>query len=113
MHTPSRVTQISALALGIAGALAFGQAHAAGFQLRKTASRPQGRADGRRRVAKGDASVVGNNPAAMSTFDTTTFQIDVTVIDLIVRVRRRRQCGGRFAARAAADRRRRRRRRAT
>src|SRR3546814_8769863 len=32
--------------------------------------------------AKGDASVVANIPAVMSTFDKNTFQADVTAIDL-------------------------------
>jgi long-chain fatty acid transport protein len=34
MSNASRFTQFSALAVGIAGALAFGQVHASGFLLR-------------------------------------------------------------------------------
>lgn len=34
----AHITRLSALALGIAGALAFGQADASGFQLKETAS---------------------------------------------------------------------------
>ncbi len=73
---------ISALALGIASALAFGQAHASGFQLKENSVKAQGRAFAGSGVAKGDASVVANNPATMTQFEGTTIQSDVTVIDL-------------------------------
>jgi len=44
MHTHSRIVQMSALALGIAGALAFGQAQASGFQLKENSAKALGRA---------------------------------------------------------------------
>ena len=82
MHTASRVTQISVLALGIAGALAFGQAQASGFQLRENSVKNLGRANTGTAVAEDDASVVANNPAAMVNLTQSTFQIDATDIDL-------------------------------
>ena len=78
----NRTIQLSALALGVAGALAFGQAHASGFQLKENSVKAMGRAFAGSGVATGDASVVVNNPATMTTFEGTTFQADVTVIDL-------------------------------
>jgi len=82
MHTASRVTQITVLALGIAGALAVGQAQASGFQLRENSVKNLGRANAGTAVAEDDASVVANNPAAMVNLTQSTFQIDATDIDL-------------------------------
>ncbi len=82
MHTQNRIIQMSALALGIAGVLAFGQAHASGFQLKENSVKAMGRAFAGSGVATGDASVVVNNPATMTSFEGTTIQSDVTVIDL-------------------------------
>lgn len=82
MYTQSQITRISALALGIAGALAFGQAHAAGFQLKENSVKAQGRAMAGAASASGDASVVANNPAVMSTFDKAAVQADISGIDL-------------------------------
>jgi long-chain fatty acid transport protein len=76
------VIRISALALAVSGALAFGQAHASGFQLKENSVKAMGRAFAGSASAAGDASVVANNPAAMSTFKKTTVQADVTVVDL-------------------------------
>jgi long-chain fatty acid transport protein len=73
---------ISALAVGIAAALAAGQAEAAGFQLKENSVKAQGRSYAGTAIAEGDASVVANNPAAMTKFEGTTVQSDVTVIDL-------------------------------
>ncbi len=81
MQTASRLT-LSALALGVLGVLAAGQADASGFQIRENSVKNLGRANAGTAVAWGDASVVMNNPAAMSNLDRTTFQADVTVIDL-------------------------------
>ena len=78
----NRNIQLTALALGVAGALAFGQAHASGFQLKENSVKAMGRAFAGSGVATGDASVVANNPATMTSFEGTTFQADVTVIDL-------------------------------
>ena len=86
MQIASRIfqksTQISVLALGIAGVLAFGQAHASGFQLRENSVKNLGRANAGTAVAKDDASVVTNNPAAMVNLDKTTVQVDATDINL-------------------------------
>ena len=83
MQTASRLTlQISVLALGIAGALAINPAHASGFQLRENSVKNLGRSNAGSAVAKGDASVVTNNPAAMVNLDKTTVQIDATNINL-------------------------------
>ncbi len=79
MQTQSRFTQISALALGIASAFAFGQADAAGFQLKENSVKAMGRAFAGSAAAPGDASVVANNPAAMTQFDKNAVQADVTV----------------------------------
>ncbi len=81
MQTASRLT-LSALALGVFGVLAAGQADASGFQIRENSVKNLGRANAGTTVAWGDASVVLNNPAAMSNIKQTTFQADVTVIDL-------------------------------
>jgi long-chain fatty acid transport protein len=82
MEFVSKVTRISALALGIAGALACGQAQASAFQLKENSVKAQGRAMAGSASAKGDASVVVNNPAVMSTFTEKTVQADLTAIDL-------------------------------
>jgi long-chain fatty acid transport protein len=81
MQTASRLT-FTALALGVAGILAAGQADASGFQIRENSVKNLGRANAGTTVAWGDASVVLNNPAAMSNLKQTTFQADITVIDL-------------------------------
>ncbi len=78
----NQATRFTALALGIAGVLAFGQAHATGFQLRESSVKNLGRGQSGVATASNDASVVSNNPAAMVNLDSTTLQADVTVIDL-------------------------------
>jgi long-chain fatty acid transport protein len=82
MEFASKAIRISALALGIAGALACGQAQASAFQLKENSVKAQGRAMAGSASAKGDASVVVNNPAVMSTFTEKTLQADATAIDL-------------------------------
>lgn len=87
MHTIHRTTPamrlpVTALALGILGALAFGQANASGFQLRENSVKNLGRANAGSAVAKDDASVAINNPAAMVNLDKTTVQTDATNVDL-------------------------------
>jgi long-chain fatty acid transport protein len=82
MEFAKNITRVSALALGIAGALAYGDVHAAAFQLKENSVKAQGRAMAGAASAKGDASVVVNNPAVMSTFTERTLQADVTAIDL-------------------------------
>jgi len=68
--------------LALASALACGSASASGFQIRENSVKALGRANSGTAVASGDASVVANNPAAMTNLDSVTFQADVTVIDL-------------------------------
>lgn len=86
MQTFSRsntaLTTMTALAFGVLAVLAAGQADASGFQIRENSVKNLGRANAGTTVAWGDASVVMNNPAAMSNIDKTTFQADVTMIDL-------------------------------
>ena len=72
MEFAKNFTTMSALALGIAGVLACGQVHAAAFQLKENSVKAQGRAMAGAASAKGDASVVVNNPAVMSTFTEKT-----------------------------------------
>ncbi len=76
------LTRLSALALGIAGALALGQAQAAGFQLKENSVKAMGRAFAGSAAVGGDTSVVVNNPAAMSLFEQRAVQTDVTAVDI-------------------------------
>lgn len=76
------ITRTAALALGIAGALTLGNAHASGFQIRENSVKNLGRANSGTTVSKNDASVVSNNPAAMANFDKAAVRVDVTAIDL-------------------------------
>lgn len=82
MQTPTRFAQVSALAIGIAGVLAFGSAQASGFQLKENSVKSTGRADAGSAATAGDTSVVVNNPAAMTLFDKNAVQADLHGIDL-------------------------------
>ena len=82
MQISHRIAQVSALALGVAGALAIGQAQASGFQLRESSVANLGRANAGSAVFNNDASVVSANPAALSSFTEKAVRADVTVIDL-------------------------------
>ncbi len=82
MHNPVRLIQVSALALGIAGALALAPAHASGFQLKENSVKGMGQAFSQSAIDDTDASTVVNNPATMSRFEGTTIQGDLSVIDL-------------------------------
>lgn len=82
MDFSRNLIRMSALALGIAGAMAAGQAHAAAFQLKENSAKAQGRAMAGAGSALGDASVVVNNPAVMSTFTDKAIQVDLTAVDL-------------------------------
>ena len=77
-----RITQVSAIALGIAAALSFGQAQATGFQLREQSVKNLGRSNAGSLNGNGNASVVSLNPAAMASIDRNTVQMDVTGIDI-------------------------------
>ena len=83
MRNNSRKSSFTALALGIAGALALASnANAAGFQLKENSVRSMGSAFAGTAAKTGDASVVVNNPAVMTQFEGSTLQADVTAIDL-------------------------------
>lgn len=75
-------TRLTALALGITGALAMGNAQASGFQIRENSVQNMGRAFAGTATSIGDASAVTNNPAAMSTFEERTVRNDLSLIDL-------------------------------
>ena len=81
MSNASRFTQFSALAVGIAGALAFGSPCLGLPSCARTASEPRPwlRAP---RSPTAMPSVVSNNPGAMGFIDQNTVRADVTVIDL-------------------------------
>ncbi|MEN1941921.1 porin [Luteimonas sp. MJ246] len=81
----SPTLQASALALGILGALALAPVHASGFQLKENSVKGLGAAFAGSGVNEGDASVVVNNPATMTSFEGTTVQADLSVIDLSYR----------------------------
>jgi long-chain fatty acid transport protein len=80
--TPRSRRTALALALSAAVLVAAPGAHAAGFQLKENSVRSMGSAFAGTAAKTGDASVVTNNPAAMTRFEGSTFQIDVTAIDL-------------------------------
>ncbi|GAB3346748.1 OmpP1/FadL family transporter [Marilutibacter aestuarii] len=83
MQHADRIIRLSALALGITGALAVGQVHASGFQLKENSAKALGNAFAGAGVRTDDSSVVTNNPASMTQLQgTTTVQVDVTVVDL-------------------------------
>lgn len=94
MQLPHRYSRLSALALGIAGVLSVGAAGASGFQIRENSVKNLGRGLAGSAVARDDASVVSNNPAAMVNLTTTTIQGDTSFIDLDADFRG----GGRAAA---------------
>lgn len=82
MNFSARATRVSALACGIAAALAAGAAAASGFQLRENSVKASGRASAGAASAYGDAAVVANNPALMTRFKLKTAQVDGSAIDL-------------------------------
>lgn len=80
MHTASTIARITALAVGIAGALAFSHADAAAFQLKENSAKGLGRAFAGSTSAWGDASVVATNPASMRLLDGRQVQADLSAI---------------------------------
>ena len=74
--------RLTALALGITGALAMGNAQASGFQLKENSVKSLGSAFSGGAVSEDDSSVVVNNPAQMTTFEGTTVKADVSVISI-------------------------------
>ncbi|WP_448102818.1 OmpP1/FadL family transporter [Luteibacter jiangsuensis] len=80
LHT--RPLAIAALSLAIAGALVAPQAaQASAFQLKENSAKALGRAFAGSSAAGDDASVIVNNPAAMSMLQGNVFQADVTGIN--------------------------------
>ncbi len=80
MQNASNFVRVTAVATGIAAALAFGQAHGAAFQLKENSAKGLGRAFAGSASAPGDASVIAVNPAAMRQLDGRQFQFDVSAI---------------------------------
>ncbi|WP_313401893.1 outer membrane protein transport protein [Stenotrophomonas sp.] len=78
--TASAIARVTAIAVGIAGALAFSHADAAAFQLKENSAKGLGRAFAGSTSAWDDASVVATNPASMRLLDGRQFQADVSAI---------------------------------
>lgn len=74
--------RITALALGIAGALSFGSVQASGFQLKENSVKAMGNAFAGVGLDKTDASNVVNNPGSLSRTTGTMVQSDLTLIDV-------------------------------
>ncbi|HAI94731.1 MAG TPA: hypothetical protein DCM36_08525 [Xanthomonadaceae bacterium] len=87
-------TRYSILALGIAGALAAGNAHGAAFQLKENSAKGQGRAFAGSASAPDDAAIVANNPAGMRLLDGRQFQFDLSTISFSAKYQ---GGGGRYA----------------
>src|SRR3970282_639827 len=85
MQAAPTFTRLSAISLGIMAARAAGGIHASGFQLKENSVKAMGSAFAGAGVNEGDTSVVVNNPAVMSSFEGTTVQTDVHVVDLSFR----------------------------
>ena len=73
---------LAALTVAVAGALVSTDASASGFQIKENSAKALGRAFAGVDTAGNDASVVVNNPAAMSDLTGMVFQADVTAIDV-------------------------------
>jgi long-chain fatty acid transport protein len=72
---------LAALPLALAAALLGQEARAAGFQLQENDAAGMGRAYAGSSSAPGDCAVVENNPAAMSEFNVSCLQGDLTAIN--------------------------------
>jgi len=83
-HVPgaARPLALAALGLAVAAGLALPTgARASAFQLKEDSAKAMGRAYAGSATAGGDASVVANNPAAMTDLHGTYFQADVTAVN--------------------------------
>jgi Long-chain fatty acid transport protein len=80
MSIASNIARVTALAVGIAGVLAVGDASAAAFQLKENSAKGLGRAFAGSTSAWGDASVVATNPASMRLLEGRQFQADLSAI---------------------------------
>ncbi|HEY4293873.1 OmpP1/FadL family transporter [Luteibacter sp.] len=82
LNLRTRPLAIAALSLAVAGALVAPQAaQASAFQLKENSAKNLGRAFAGSTAAGDDASVIVNNPAAMSMLKGNVFQADVTGIN--------------------------------
>lgn len=78
----ARPLALAALAVAVSSALVMpNTAHASAFQLKENSAKALGRSFAGSAAAGGDASVVVNNPAAMTMLNGTVFQADVTAIN--------------------------------
>lgn len=78
----ARPLALAALSLAVVGAMALPQqAHASAFQLKENSAKALGTAFAGSTTSGGDASVVVNNPAAMTLLQGNVFQADVTAIN--------------------------------
>ena len=77
----TRPLALAALSIAVVGALMPAIADASAFQLKENSAKSLGRAFAGSATAGGDASVVVNNPAAMTELKGTYLQADVTAIN--------------------------------
>ncbi len=87
MSNVNNLSRTTALAVGIAGILAVGQAYGAAFQLRENSAQGLGRAFAGAASAPGDAAIIANNPAGMRLLDGRQFQADVSAISFAAKYR--------------------------
>ncbi len=80
MQIVNNLARLSVLAIGIAGALAATDAHAAAFQLKENSAKGLGRAFAGSGSAEGDASIMAVNPAGMRQLDGRLLQGDLSAI---------------------------------
>jgi long-chain fatty acid transport protein len=80
MHTASTLARVTALAVGIAGALAAGHVNAAAFQLKENSAKGLGRSFAGSGSAAGDASIMAVNPAGMRQLEGMQVQGDLSAI---------------------------------
>lgn len=85
MH--SQINRFTALAFGVAAALACGHVHAAAFQLKENSAKGLGRAFAGSASAWGDASVIATNPASMRLLDGRQFQADLSAISFSAEIK--------------------------
>ena len=81
MQRRTRRIQLAVLPLALASALAGRDVLASGFQLQENDAAGMGRAYAGASAAPGDCAVVDNNPAAMTEFNVSCLQADITAIN--------------------------------
>lgn len=100
MSNVSHLSRTTALAVGIAGVLAFGQAHGAAFQLKENSAKAQGRAFAGAGSAPDDAAIIANNPAGMRLLQGTQVEFDASAISFSAKYQGE---GGSYVSGAAID----------